>query len=138
MKFSGDEWGDVISKDTEDGPEDFQSLIERIAKAIVERQLTVPAIIFLESVKPLSFLGNQFLVFMNPIVSLVVASSEYYRFVRMMEDRDNVEKLIVAIENENSTFNEQKEAEKAQRRKSRKGLFSRYRRKSNEQVDHNS
>ncbi len=37
-----------------DGTEDFTELIDKLAKGIVQRQLTVPAIIFLESIKPLS------------------------------------------------------------------------------------
>ncbi len=79
------------------------------------RELTVPAIVFLESVKPLSFLGNQFLVFLNPMVSLVVESGEYYRFVRMLEDRENVEKLLKAIEDENARESERRSLERLSR-----------------------
>lgn len=93
----------------------FDDLIGRIARAIVARELTVPAIVFLESVKPLSFLGNQFLVFLNPMVSLVVESGEYYRFVRMLEDRENVEKLLKAIEDENARESERRSLERLSR-----------------------
>ena len=116
-----------------DGEEDFSEFMSKIAKEIVQRQLTVPAIIFLETIKPLSFLGNQVLIFANPIVSLVVQSGNYYKFVRMLEDRENIEKLTVAIEEENALEaqrrNELKEAHRKEKR-DRKSFWSRFRRKS--------
>lgn len=116
-----------------DGEEDFSEFMETIAKEIVQRQLTVPAIIFLETIKPLSFLGNQLLIFANPVVSLVVRTGNYYKFVRMIEDRENVEKLTVAIEEENALEVQRKdEMKKARRkeRKNRKSFWSRFGRKS--------
>ena len=104
-----------------------------IAKQIVQRQLTVPSIIFLETIKPLSFLGNQLLIFANPVVSLVVQSGNYYKFVRMIEDRENVEKLSLAIEEENALEVQRKKELKETHRKekqNRKSFWSRFRRKS--------
>ena len=106
-----------------DTPEDYADLARRIARKIVERDLTVPAVIFLESIKPVSFLGSQMLVFANPIISLLVQSGDYYRFVRMIEDRENVEKLTVAIEEENALVTKQRRKEKQERRKNRKSFF---------------
>ncbi len=124
--------------DTE-GNEDYSDLIERISKAIVVRQLTVPAIIFFETIKPLSFLGNQILIFSNPMVSLIVTSKDYYKFVRMIEDRDNIEKLIKGIEDENARDIQQKRELKESCRK-KKSFLSRFRKKgesdmTNEEVD---
>jgi len=110
------------------GEEDFSELSAKLAYEIVVRQLTVPAIIFLESIKPLSFLGNQLLIFANPVVSLVVSSGNYYKFVRMIEDRENVEKLIIAIEEENAREAARKRDLKAAARKDRRGIFGRRRR----------
>jgi len=88
-----------------DTPGAVDELLSRIAGKVVEKEMTVPAIMLLEMVKPLSFLGSQALVFLNPIVSLVVSSGDYYRFVRLMEDRANIEKLEIAIEEENAREN---------------------------------
>ncbi len=118
-----------------DTPEEIDDLVKRIAGKIVERELTVPAIIFLESIKPVSFLGSQMLVFANPVVSLLVQSGDYYRFVRMIEDRENVEKLTVAIEEENASVSALRRKEKLDRRKKRKGFFKKLFRKSNDQPD---
>lgn len=116
------------------GEEDYSELIGKISKIIVQRQLTVPAIIFLESIKPLSFLGNQLLIFANPVVSLVVQSGNYYKFVRMIEDRENIEKLTLAIEEENARDAQLKRELKETRRRERKdrSFWRRFRRSNGE------
>ncbi len=120
-----------------DTPEEIEDLARRIARKIVERDLTVPAIMFLESIKPVSFLGSQMLVFANPVISLLVQSGDYYRFVRMIEDRENVEKLTVAIEEENALVSERRRKEKQERRKNRKGFFKKLFRRSKDKPDTN-
>lgn len=115
------------------GDEDYSEFMQKIAREIVQRQLTVPAIIFLETIKPLSFLGNQLLIFANPIVSLIVRTGNYYKFVRMIENRENVEKLTVAIEEENALeVRRNRELKKVRRKekKNRKSFWSMFRRKS--------
>ena len=62
------------------------------------RQLTAPAILFLESMKPMSFLGGQLMAFFSPFVHLVLKSSAYDRFAEAIERRENVEYLIQRIE----------------------------------------
>jgi hypothetical protein len=111
-----------------EGGEDYTELTTRLAREIVARQLTVPAIIFLESIKPLSFLGNQMLIFANPVISLVVSSGDYYRFVRMLENRENIEKLILVIEEENSLNAAMRRDLKAAGRSGRRSIFRRFRR----------
>jgi len=123
-----------------EGSEDYSDFMRSIAREIVQRQLTVPAIIFLESIKPLSFLGNQLLIFANPVVSLVVRTGNYYKFVRMIEDRENVEKLTVAIEEENAKEVERRRLLKEERRREGGGFFRRLFRRnkkdhSNKEVD---
>ncbi len=78
-------------------PEDLD-LMETIASAIVDRRMTVPAILFLESTRPLSFLGSQFLYFIEPIVRSIIKGDQFRRVAVLMEDRANVERLLLAIE----------------------------------------
>ncbi|PIE53503.1 hypothetical protein CSA37_00665 [Candidatus Fermentibacteria bacterium] len=108
-----------------DTPEDYHRLCRKIAKKIVERDLTVPAIMLLESIKPVSFLGSQMLVFANPVISLIVQTGEYYRFVRMIEDRENIERLTLAIEEENAEASRIRSEMKRERRKKRRTFFRR-------------
>ena len=61
-------------------------------------RMAVPAVFFLESAKPLTFVGSQALVFMEPIIKAFLTIPQYSRFARLMEDRQNVELLIQAVE----------------------------------------
>jgi len=78
--------------------EEEEALLDRIAKAVVRRSMTAPAIFLLESSKPLSFLGSQFLHFLSPIVHSVLDARELDRLAVMLERRDTVEELIRRIE----------------------------------------
>ena len=97
----------------------YQDLIERIAKKVVAWRLTVPAIVILESTKPLSFLGSQILVFFEPIVQSLFDFKDYRRFYEMIEDRQNIELLIQEIEKQEELLQEEERARKA--KKSSKG-----------------
>lgn len=75
-----------------------RELMDGFAEKIVERRLTAPAILFLESVKPLSFLGNQAMVFFQPIVQTIFGFKRYDDVTDLLEDRENVEYLLRKIE----------------------------------------
>jgi hypothetical protein len=70
----------------------------RLADLTVRHRMTVPAIFFLESVKPLSFVGSQALHFFEPMVRAFFNVQDYERFALMMERRENLEALLVKIE----------------------------------------
>ena len=75
-----------------------KDLLDTLARKIVDRELSTPAIIFLESTKPLNFVGCQALNFLEPLVQSVFSIKSYNEFVRLMENRSNIEKLILKIE----------------------------------------
>ena len=75
-----------------------EAFLARIAREVVRRRLTTPAILFLESVKPLNVVGSQFLYFLDPIVHLFVPFPDLPRIARLLEDRDAIERLVLAIE----------------------------------------
>jgi len=93
-----------------------KELIEKVAEHVVRWHAAVPAIFFLESMKPLSFVGSQFLLVLGPIAQVFVNYSDYEEFVVAMERRENVELLLQRIEDLDSKA---KEAEKAARRQAR-------------------
>ena len=69
--------------------------MDKLAELTVRHRMTVPAIFFLESVKPLSFLGSQALHFFEPMVRAFFEVQSYDRFAAMMEQRENLEALLV-------------------------------------------
>jgi hypothetical protein len=95
------------------GPEDEdEALIEKVALRVVGMRMTVPAIFFLESSKPLAFLGSQLLIFLEPFVQTLFNFRQYQRFAFLMEDRANWERLIRRVE--------ELEAEQSEREKQAK------------------
>jgi len=78
--------------------EEDKKLMEKMAGLVVSRRLTAMAVFFLESSKPLSFIGSQFLVFMQPFIQSFFNFQEYDRITALMEDKNNVELLIQYIE----------------------------------------
>lgn len=78
-------------------PED-EALLDRIAAAVVRWGMEVPAIFLLESAKPLSFIGGQFLHFLSPIAHSVLDARELDRLALLLERRETVEELILRIE----------------------------------------
>ena len=83
----------------DDIPEDQQeALLTRIATEIVRRRLTVPAILFLETCKPINFIGSQILIALNPFVSSIFNTAECQKFALIIEKDANVELLTQLIE----------------------------------------
>ena len=79
-------------------------IINKLASKIVDSGLSVPAIFFLESTKYVTFIGSQFLVFLGPIATCFINNNKYYNIVEILEDRSNIELLIVEIENKNKNI----------------------------------
>ena len=75
-----------------------KNLISDLAEKVVNRGMAVPAIFFLDMMKNLSFFGGQLMVFFGPIVTAFISSQSYYKFAELLEDRNNVEFLLVEIE----------------------------------------
>src|SRR5436309_11873197 len=75
-----------------------EEIIDRLAAKVVEWQMSVPAVLFLESMKPLNYVGSQLLVFFAPIVNSLFTIKDYDDFVKLMEERGNVEILLERIE----------------------------------------
>ncbi len=86
-------------------------IFDRVAKRIVGLGMTVPAILFLESSRPLSFIGSQFLLFLDPFVRIFLNSGDYAGFAEAIGERDNFELFIQKIEKFQSEFDRRKDEE---------------------------
>jgi len=97
-----------------------QEILDKIAKKVVLWKMSVPAILFLESVKPLNYIGSQMLVFFEPFVQTLFSWKDYDEFRKMMEERENTERLLQAIEKlDAEAFTKDKE-DKKRRKEERK------------------
>ena len=77
-----------------------EEIVHKVAQGVVRRHLAAPAVMLLESVRPLNFLGSQTLAFFEPIVSVILDASKCRRFRELLEKRSTVPALIDAIERE--------------------------------------
>ena len=75
-----------------------KQLISDLAEKVVNHGMAVPAIFFLDMMKYLSFFGGQLMIFFGPIITAFISSQSYYKFAELLEDRNNVEFLLLEIE----------------------------------------
>ena len=82
--------------------------------------MTVPAILLLESVKPLSFLGSQALLFFEPMVRAFFSVPDYDRVAALLERRESLEALLVRIEAKEDDIRRDEREAKEKRREARR------------------
>jgi hypothetical protein len=73
-------------------------LIERIASHLKRWDLVAPGVVVLETNKPFSFLGSQLILFLQPVLTAFMSPEAITDYVSLLEDRDNVERLIQKLE----------------------------------------
>ena len=83
--------------------DDDTVLIRKLADFVIRRNMSVPAVMFLESVRPLNFVGSQAMVFFKPILSRFFSRVEYDRITIIIEKREVIDLLIREIEQKAGT-----------------------------------
>jgi hypothetical protein len=79
--------------------DDDRRMLDDLADGIATRKLTPAAVFFLESVKPLGWVGSQLLLFLRPIVTLVWHDPlRWDRVQKILEKRGSVELLLRRLE----------------------------------------
>ncbi len=109
--------------EAEVSPKEQEEIIQNIAQTIHKHGLDVIAILMIESLKPLSFIGAQMgRLFVSPFLPVIGSDVEIKgeKIFQIFENRENVEKLIQAVENLTQEEEELKKAEKAEKLKEKK------------------
>lgn len=101
-------------------PEAEDDVLNRLAVQVVKRGMSVPAIMFLESVKPLNYIGSQTMVFFEPIVQSVFNFRDYDTIRSALEKRHSIELLIRKIEEQDAIAQKREKALKGYLREERK------------------
>ena len=73
-------------------------VVERIAHIIARWGLVTPAITFLEANRPVSFVGSQALLMLQPLTDFLVARDLSADLVTLLADRNRLEKLVARLE----------------------------------------
>lgn len=80
-------------------PEAADHLIERVAKTIHRYGMEVPAVLFLEMSKPISFTAGSLVHAATPFLGTYSENDEVFTdFATLLTDRSLLEKLICRIE----------------------------------------
>jgi hypothetical protein len=74
------------------------AIVDKVVALIHRFGLVTPAIVALESVRPLNFIGSQFMHVTSPIAALVLVRGQWDVIAGMLEDRRSVEYLICKLE----------------------------------------
>ena len=78
-------------------PQQEEELIEKLAQFIVKHKMETPAILFLETLKPLSFVGSTFtMIYFAPFLDIYGLNIN--QFAMLFQKRENVERLLQRIE----------------------------------------
>jgi hypothetical protein len=73
-------------------------MVDRLAREVVRRGMTVPAITFLEMTQPLNFVAAQTLHFFQPLLSAVFDVRKQQQFAEFLEHRGSIDFICRAIE----------------------------------------
>ncbi len=85
--------------DEADLTDDERTLLDELADGIARRRLTPAAMFFLESVKPLGFVGSQMMVFLRPMISVIWSNpSRWDQLQAILEKRGSIELLLRRLE----------------------------------------
>ncbi|MDA0831817.1 MAG: hypothetical protein O2955_12790 [Planctomycetota bacterium] len=94
---------------------DEEALVDRIAEAIVRREMTAPALIGLEMCRPLNYVGSQSLHVLMPIMSPFVDAATTTLLAQLLEHREAIELICERINrcesDQNRTANDSKPAD---------------------------
>jgi hypothetical protein len=74
------------------------ALLDRLAARVAELHLEVPAILTLETAKPLTLLASQALIFFEPIALSLFRIPDYRRVAALVERREALDQLVRMIE----------------------------------------
>jgi len=93
--FGGKRGPDLIDGVT---PERRDEILDYLAGKIHDYGMTTPAIIVLESHRPISYIASQFVHFIAPFGDVLVGSPYASELGYVMEDRENITRLVERLE----------------------------------------
>lgn len=112
----------IIDEESEWAPNEKQiEIVDKLAQWVVRRRLTLPAIMTLESIMPLNYLGSQALVFFQPFVAAFLETSDYRQFQEMLEHRPSIRYMIEVLEDREEDFTARQKADKQKRKEAAAG-----------------
>ncbi len=82
----------------EPGWEQSEQRLDELVQQIDRRRLALPALAFLEMMRPFSFVASQGLLLCQPLLGFFYDESRLAGYADLLADRANVERLITSLE----------------------------------------
>jgi hypothetical protein len=80
------------------GQEQSEQLLDRLTQHIDSWGLTLPALLFLQATKPISFVASQGLLLCQPVLSFFYDSPRIADYAVLLADRANIDRLVARLE----------------------------------------
>ena len=101
-------------------------LIEKISKFIAERRMAAPAIMTIESLRPLARIGSQLMHFLAPFAEIIFNAKEYQEFAVLLENEEYVRLLIKRIDEIDVEMYREERKDKKLKRKRRNNKIKQF------------
>lgn len=75
-----------------------EAAVSRVARFIVRFGMTVPALLALETVRPLSYVGSQFMHLLSPSIGAFLSATEWNAMAALLENRKGLDYVLRVIE----------------------------------------
>lgn len=106
--------------------DEMNEMIEKVARFIAERHLAPAGILFAESIRPLHGIGSQAMFFILPFAEIIFDSRKYQQFALMMENEENLKKLINRMDELDEELSRDRRAEAKLKRARRKAQIKQF------------
>jgi len=99
-------------------------IIEKVSVFIVKKRMAAPAIMTIESLRPLHNIGSQILYFLAPFAELIFKPKEYQEFAALLENDEYIKILLKRLDELDVEYFRE---ERKQARLRRKRRFKKFR-----------
>lgn len=83
-----------------------EQLVEQLARRIEGWRLALPSLLFLEVLKPFSFIASQGLLLCQPVLDFFDRDGQVADYADLLADRSNLDDLIARLEHEKANRGE--------------------------------
>ncbi|MDP8204003.1 MAG: hypothetical protein P9L95_05675 [Candidatus Tenebribacter mawsonii] len=101
-------------------------LIEKLSRFIAEKRMAAPAIMTIESLRPLARIGSQLMHFLAPFAEIIFNAKEYQEFAVLLENEEYVRFLIKRIDEIDVDMYRDERKEKKLKRKRRNNKIKKF------------
>ncbi|MEA2096807.1 MAG: hypothetical protein U9P73_08980 [Candidatus Cloacimonadota bacterium] len=99
-------------------------LIEKLSNFIAKKRMAAPAIMTIESLRPLARIGSQLMHFLAPFAEIIFNPKEYQEFAVLLENEEYVRLLIKRIDEiDVDMFREERKSRRLRRKRRRNKIL---------------